>query len=349
MVYLLTQMFASLVLAGIVGGAIAWIIQRSRASKTSKQLMETIHRQQVQSTQAESDIAMMKDDFNELKQRNRTEMDVLAAEAKQVPLLKQNLEKSQLLVKQMMQKHEARIKELADENAALMHRLKDITQREQVLDKIQAEINSDRRRGSSAAAGESVAAAVAATTGLLGGASTAAASNNDDSSDDANNRASDDVKSNDANLKKHGQDDSGSKNASFDFDAQLDDDDSSALSSSGDDINVAAIADEDASDELALSDANDDGDDISNEDGELEQIFTPAAQHDDLKQIFGIGPVTEKTLNKLGITSYSQLAELKQHDIDKIAEALQIFPGRIERDNWVGGARRQLQEVLEGL
>jgi len=43
------------------------------------------------------------------------------------------------------------------------------------------------------------------------------------------------------------------------------------------------------------------------------------------------------------------LADLKQHDIEKIADALQIFPGRIERDNWVGSARAQLEEVLEDL
>ena len=85
------------------------------------------------------------------------------------------------------------------------------------------------------------------------------------------------------------------------------------------------------------------------EEPNVEPLFDPVPQHDDLKQIFGIGPVTEKTLNKLGITAYSQLAELKQHDIEKIADALQIFPGRIERDNWVGGARAQLEEVLENL
>jgi len=85
------------------------------------------------------------------------------------------------------------------------------------------------------------------------------------------------------------------------------------------------------------------------DDDELTRLFDPVEQHDDLKQIFGIGPVTEKTLNKLGITAYSQLAELKQHDIEKIANALQIFPGRIERDNWVGSARAQLEEVLEDL
>ena len=98
---------------------------------------------------------------------------------------------------------------------------------------------------------------------------------------------------------------------------------------------------------LAAGDQDYFGSNTNSED--VTQLFDPVDQHDDLKQIFGIGPVTEKTLNKLGITSYSQLAELKQHDIKKIADALQIFPGRIERDNWVGSARSQLEEVLEEL
>lgn len=78
-------------------------------------------------------------------------------------------------------------------------------------------------------------------------------------------------------------------------------------------------------------------------------LFEPVEHRDDLKQLFGIGPVTEKALNELGITSYSQLAYLKKHEIEKIASALQIVPGRIERDDWVGNARRQLEDVLEQL
>lgn len=77
--------------------------------------------------------------------------------------------------------------------------------------------------------------------------------------------------------------------------------------------------------------------------------FTPSKTADDLQQIFGIGPLTEKALNELGITSYSQLAQLEKHDIQHIADALEIGPGRIERDNWVGNARSQLEDVLEEL
>ena len=78
-------------------------------------------------------------------------------------------------------------------------------------------------------------------------------------------------------------------------------------------------------------------------------LFQAVDQRDDLQQIFGIGPMTEKALNELGITSYSQLADLQQHDIQRIADALDIGATRIKRDNWVGNARRQLEDVLEQL
>ena len=65
---------------------------------------------------------------------------------------------------------------------------------------------------------------------------------------------------------------------------------------------------------------------------------------DDLQTIHGIGPVIEKSLNDLGITSYQQIAELTRREIEEIAEILEIFPGRIERDNWIGSARKLAEE-----
>ena len=49
----------------------------------------------------------------------------------------------------------------------------------------------------------------------------------------------------------------------------------------------------------------------------------------------------EETLNELGITSFRQIAEFDAADINRVTEALDAFPGRIERDDWVGGARKQ--------
>lgn len=83
--------------------------------------------------------------------------------------------------------------------------------------------------------------------------------------------------------------------------------------------------------------------------GTDEPLFEPVDRQDDLQRLDGIGPLTEKALNDLGITSYPQLAELRQFEIRRIADALQIVPETIERDDWVGNARRQLEEVLEEL
>jgi len=67
-------------------------------------------------------------------------------------------------------------------------------------------------------------------------------------------------------------------------------------------------------------------------------------EKDDLKKIKGIGPVMERTLNALGVTTFQQLADFTQEDIDKVSEAIDAFPGRIERDDWVGKAGQILQE-----
>jgi predicted flap endonuclease-1-like 5' DNA nuclease len=72
-------------------------------------------------------------------------------------------------------------------------------------------------------------------------------------------------------------------------------------------------------------------------------LYTAPAEKDDLKQIKGIGPVLERTLNELGVTTFKQLAGFTQHDIEKVSAAIDAFPGRIERDDWVGKA----QELME--
>lgn len=61
---------------------------------------------------------------------------------------------------------------------------------------------------------------------------------------------------------------------------------------------------------------------------------------DDLKRIKGVGPVLEKTLNKLGIFKLSQIAHLNDSEINRIAEQLPQFPGRIKRDQWIEQARQ---------
>jgi len=60
---------------------------------------------------------------------------------------------------------------------------------------------------------------------------------------------------------------------------------------------------------------------------------------DDLKQIKGVGPAIEKTLNDLGIFLFNQLAEISEQEIDRVAQRLKGFRSRIYRENWIGQAR----------
>jgi large subunit ribosomal protein L21 len=64
---------------------------------------------------------------------------------------------------------------------------------------------------------------------------------------------------------------------------------------------------------------------------------------DDLSKISGVGPVIVGKLEKLGITTFQQIADFTAEDIARIDEEL-YFKGRIERDEWV----KQANEFLAG-
>ncbi len=63
-----------------------------------------------------------------------------------------------------------------------------------------------------------------------------------------------------------------------------------------------------------------------------------AGQKDNLQIIKGIGPFIEKKLNALGIYTFKQIANFNDDDKDKVNDAIEFFPGRIKRDDWVGQA-----------
>jgi predicted flap endonuclease-1-like 5' DNA nuclease len=65
---------------------------------------------------------------------------------------------------------------------------------------------------------------------------------------------------------------------------------------------------------------------------------------DDLSKIHGIGPAFARTLNKMGLFSFGQIARWTPEDIDKVAKKLYTAPDRIRRDNWVAGAKKQYRE-----
>ncbi|PVW13808.1 hypothetical protein [Marixanthomonas spongiae] len=62
-------------------------------------------------------------------------------------------------------------------------------------------------------------------------------------------------------------------------------------------------------------------------------------ERDDLTKIDGIGPYIEEKLNETGIYTYAQISRLTPSNIRALTEIIDFFPGRIERDNWVGQAK----------
>ncbi len=62
---------------------------------------------------------------------------------------------------------------------------------------------------------------------------------------------------------------------------------------------------------------------------------------DDLRKIHGIGPVFARTLNKMGLHSFSQIARWTPEDIDKVAKKLYTAPDRIKRDKWIDEAKKE--------
>jgi len=63
------------------------------------------------------------------------------------------------------------------------------------------------------------------------------------------------------------------------------------------------------------------------------------AAKDDLKKIGGVGPVLEKKLHALGLTSFAQIANMTPEKIADVDEKLN-FKGRIERENWLAQASK---------
>jgi predicted flap endonuclease-1-like 5' DNA nuclease len=68
-------------------------------------------------------------------------------------------------------------------------------------------------------------------------------------------------------------------------------------------------------------------------------ILAGVGEPDDLKLIVGVGPVLERMLHNLGITTFRQIARWTERDVAEFDAKLPEFPGRIQRDQWVTQAR----------
>lgn len=68
---------------------------------------------------------------------------------------------------------------------------------------------------------------------------------------------------------------------------------------------------------------------------------------DDLKKIKGVGPKMERILHDLGVKTFYQLSRFDEEGIYALSERIDMFPGRIQRDNWIGQAK-ELHVELHG-
>jgi len=78
---------------------------------------------------------------------------------------------------------------------------------------------------------------------------------------------------------------------------------------------------------------------IDLENNALPALLDGPTMFDDLKLVVGIGPVLERMLQRLGVSTFRQIAQWSDREIDEIDAKLPEFPGRIRRDGWVTQAR----------
>jgi predicted flap endonuclease-1-like 5' DNA nuclease len=72
---------------------------------------------------------------------------------------------------------------------------------------------------------------------------------------------------------------------------------------------------------------------------ETAPVVATAPVADDLLEIVGVGPVLNKQLNENGITTFKQVGEWSNRDVDTFEAKMENFQGRVERENWVIQAR----------
>ena len=69
--------------------------------------------------------------------------------------------------------------------------------------------------------------------------------------------------------------------------------------------------------------------------------FATADQKDQLQEIKGVGPFIEEKLNALGIFKFEQIAKMTSKIEDEVNIAIEFFPGRVKRDEWVKQAKER--------
>ena len=65
---------------------------------------------------------------------------------------------------------------------------------------------------------------------------------------------------------------------------------------------------------------------------------------DNLKRVSGIGPKMEEVLNSIGIYTFLQVSKMTKKEYDLLDSITGSFPGRAERDDWAGQAKKLTNE-----
>ena len=68
---------------------------------------------------------------------------------------------------------------------------------------------------------------------------------------------------------------------------------------------------------------------------------------EDLTVIKGVGPFIQEKLNELGIYTIEQISDFTIDTVIKVTEAIEYFPGRIQRDFWVEQANQIMDDRVK--
>lgn len=71
----------------------------------------------------------------------------------------------------------------------------------------------------------------------------------------------------------------------------------------------------------------------------------PEDAKDDLKKISGVGPAFEKKLNEAGITTYQQIIDMSEEEMDALAEKVSgVSKDKMIADDWKGQVKKLMEE-----
>lgn len=76
-----------------------------------------------------------------------------------------------------------------------------------------------------------------------------------------------------------------------------------------------------------------------------DKVLLRTGDKNDLTAIEGIGPFLEKKLNDAGVFTYADIATWDADRIAEITTKISFFEGRIEKDDWVGQAKKLIAET----